>query len=389
MDVTIYDGAPLAHNLGVFGCPAEFVGHAIAPAAVVYRFKPLDLAKYTERKAKTAAERLGVFISRPVRFSSTSGGFSIAIDRDARRFVNLWQCNAPLIENAPRVFIPLGIDDEGNARAVALEDCPHLLIAGASGSGKTSYLHAIIAGICCESRAALILIDCKRVEFGRWSRDLKLAAPVITDAQKAAQYLRGAVDEMGRRYDALRARGLRDNSAGLFPPLVIIIDEFADLILSNRAEIEPLIIKISQLGRAAGVHLIIATQRPTVNILSGLILANIPARVCLSVAAVRDSVVMLDHKGGEELRGKGDSIVKLANGDEFHTQAPYLTAEQIEQVEATRPPHPKFKDNGELWDAPPPPPQTSKRGLFQRLRELFRREPLTVGEMLDGDEILD
>ena len=301
-NVTIYDGAPLAHNLGVFGCPAEFVGHTIAPAAVVYRFKPLDLAHYTERKAKTAAERLGVFISRPVRFSSIAGGFSIAIDREARRFVNLWQCNAPLIENAPRVFIPLGIDDEGNARAVALEDCPHLLVAGASGSGKTSYLHAIIGGICTTvHRAGLMLIDCKRVEFGRWGNASHLVAPVITDAQKAANYLRGAVDEMGRRYDTLRARGLRDNSAGLFPPLVIIIDEFADLILSNRAEIEPLIIKISQLGRAAGVHLIIATQRPTVNILSGLILANIPARVCLSVAAVRDSVVMLDHKGGEEL----------------------------------------------------------------------------------------
>lgn len=389
MDVTIYDGAPLAHNLGVFGCPAEFVGHTIAPAAVVYRFKPLDLARYTERKAKTAAERLGVFISRPVRFSSTSGGFSIAIDREERRFVNLWQCNAPLIENAPRVFIPLGIDDEGNARAVALEDCPHLLIAGASGSGKTSYLHAIIGGICCNARAGLMLIDCKRVEFGRWAQTSNLTAPIIIDARKAAGYLRGAVEEMGRRYNKLRAQGLRDNSAGLFPPLVIIIDEFADLILSNREEVEPLIIKISQLGRAAGVHLIIATQRPTVNILSGLILANIPARVCLSVAAVRDSVVMLDHKGGEELRGKGDAIVKLANGDEFHTQAPYLTAEQIEKLTAPLPHHPKFKENGELWDAPPPPPQTSKRGLFQRLRELFRREPLTVGEMLDGDEILD
>lgn len=353
MDVTIYDGAPLAHNLGVFGCPAEFVGHTIAPAAVVYRFKPLDLAKYTERKAKTAAERLGVFISRPVRFSSTAGGFSIAIDREARRFVNLWQCNAPLIENAPRVFIPLGIDDEGNARAVALEDCPHLLIAGASGSGKTSYLHAIIAGLCCNSRAALILIDCKRVEFGRWGNSSHLVAPVITDAQEAANHLRGAVREMGRRYNKLRARGLRDNSAGLFPPLVVIIDEFADLILSNRAEIEPLIIKISQLGRAAGVHLIIATQRPTVNILSGLILANIPARVCLSVAAVRDSVVMLDHKGGEELRGKGDAIVKLANGDEFHTQAPYLPAEDVAYCLSDCPPRtwgkPEKKQGGGLW----------------------------------------
>lgn len=353
MDVTIYDGAPLAHNLGVFGCPAEFVGHTIAPAAVVYRFKPLDLAHYTERKAKTAAERLGVFISRPVRFSSTSGGFSIAIDREERRYINLWQCNAPLIENAPRVFIPLGIDDEGNARAVALEDCPHLLIAGASGSGKTSYLHAIIAGLCCNSRAGLILIDCKRVEFGRWCNSSHLVAPVITEAHEAENYLRGAVREMGRRYNELRDRGLRDNSAGLFPPLVIIIDEFADLILSNRAEVEPLIIKISQLGRAAGVHLIIATQRPTVNILSGLILANIPARVCLSVAAVRDSVVMLDHKGGEELRGKGDAIVKLANGDEFHTQAPYLTAGDIAECLSDCPPRtwgkPKKKQGGGLW----------------------------------------
>lgn len=214
-NVTIYDGAPLAHNLGVFGCPAEFVGHTIAPAAVVYRFKPLDVAHYTERKAKTAAERLGVFISRPVRFSSTAGGFSIAIDREERRFVNLWQCNAPLIENAPRVFIPLGIDDEGNARAVALDDCPHLLIAGASGSGKTSYLHAIIGGVCCDSRVSLILIDCKRVEFGRWSRDLKLAAPVITDAKKprniyAEQWTKWGADmtHSGRKACGIIPRGL-------------------------------------------------------------------------------------------------------------------------------------------------------------------------------------
>ena len=384
MDVTIYDGAPLAHNLGVFGCPAEFVGHTIAPAAVVYRFKPLDVAHYTERKAKTAAERLSVFIARPVRFSSTAGGFSIAIDSENRQFIKLWDCAAPLKQHAPRVYIPLGIDDDGNARAVALEDCPHLLIAGASGSGKTSYLHAIIGGLACFTSCGFMLIDVKAVEFSRWARDLKNVTPVITNARSAAAYLRGAVNEMTRRYDALKRQGLRDNSAGTFQPLIIIIDEFADLVLSNRAEIEPLIIKISQLGRAAGVHLIIATQRPTVNVLSGLILANIPARVCLSVASVRDSVVMLDHKGGEELRGKGDALIKLANGEEFHAQAPYLTPDDIDAIECPSPPRPRFTE-----PKAPPPAKPKPRGLWGHVKAFFADTLLKDDDIIDYDIIDD
>lgn len=384
--INTYDGGALAYNIGAFGCDVFFERHTVAPSAVVYFFKPINYADYTERKARAAVQRLGLQLGQAVTFTPTPSGFSVSIPRENRRFIKLWDCAAPLEQHAPRVYIPLGIDDDGNARAVALDDCPHLLIAGASGSGKTSYLHAIIGGLACYSHAGIMLIDVKAVEFPRWERSPHLVAPIITNARSAAGYLRGAVNEMMRRYDALKRQGLRDNSAGTFSPLVIIIDEFADLVLSNRADIEPLIIKIAQMGRAAGVHLILATQRPTVNVLSGLILANIPARVCLSVASVRDSVVMLDHKGGEELRGKGDALVKLANGEEFHAQAPYLTADDIDAIESTCPPHPKFRENGEEWDKPKKP---KRRGLWQRVKAFFSGTSTTTDDMIDYDMMDD
>lgn len=377
MNVTIYDGASLAHNLGVFGCPAEFVGHTIAPAAVVYRFKPLDVAHYTERKAKTAAERLGVFISRPVRFSVTLGGFSVAIAREERRYIKLWALGNAL-KTAPRPSIPLGLDDDGNARIIELEAAPHLLIAGASGSGKTSYLHAVIGALSCYSNADLILIDVKRVEFPHWRRSSHLVAPIITDAETAAHYLRRVCAEMEKRYKILQSQGLRDNSRGTFSPLVIVIDELADLILTAKSEIETQLITLAQKGRAAGIHLILATQRPSVNIICGLILANISCRVCLSVASVRDSVVMLDHKGGEALQGKGDCIIKLPTGAEFHAQAPYLIAADIADILADSTPR-KFK----------PIKQPRRRGIRGFFSWLFSSPDLTANELNDYDEILD
>ena len=382
--VTTYDGGALAYNIGAFGCDVFFERHTVAPSAVVYFFKPINYTTYTERKARAAVQRLGLQLGQAVTFTPTPSGFSVSIPRENRQFIKLWNCAAPLKQHAPRVYIPFGIDDDGNARAVALEDCPHLLIAGASGSGKTSYLHAIIGGLACFTSCGFMLIDVKAVEFSRWARDLKNVAPVITNARSAAGYLRGAVNEMMRRYDTLKRQGLRDNSAGTFQPLIIIIDEFADLVLSNRADIEPLIIKIAQMGRAAGVHFILATQRPTVNVLSGLILANIPARVCLSVASVRDSVVMLDHKGGEELRGKGDAIVKLANGEEFHAQAPYLTPDDIEYIEQPCPPRPRFTE-----PKAPPPAKPKPRGLWGHVKAFFAATLLKDDDIIDYDIIDD
>ena len=377
MNITIYDGAELAQSLTACGCPCVFNGHTVAPSAVVYRFSPSSPETYTERKAKTAAERLGVIISRPVRFSVTLGGFSVAIAREARRFAKLWALGDAL-KTAPRPSIPLGLDDDGNAQIIELEAAPHLLVAGASGSGKTSYLHAVIGALSCYSNADLILIDAKRVEFPLWRNSSHLVAPIITDAETAAHYLRRVCAEMEKRYKILQAQGLRDNSRGTFSPLVIVVDELADLILTAKSEIEPQLITLAQKGRAAGIHLILATQRPTVNVICGLILANIPCRVCLSVASVRDSVVMLDHKGGEALQGKGDCIIKLPTGAEFHAQAPYLTAADIAEILADSTPR-KFK----------PIKQPRRRGIRSFFNWLFSSPDLTVDELNDYDEILD
>lgn len=194
-----------------------------------------------------------------------------------------------------------------------LLDTPHLLIAGASGSGKSVLLHNIIDSLSKykQTNLSFVLIDTKQVEFAQYEKsDDMLACPICYDTKTAICTLRAICDKMEERFAKMRQKGLKVYDGTKW---VIVIDEFADLMLSRKSQIEPLIVKIAQMGRACGIHLVIATQRPSVDVCTGLIKANIPDRIALKCASVRDSMVILDKKGAETLKGKGEALVRINN----------------------------------------------------------------------------
>lgn len=230
----------------------------------------------------------------------------------------------------------IGKNDGGGIVSARLDELPHLLIAGTTGSGKSVFENDIICSLACQyppERLNLLLIDPKSVEFAAYNSLPHLVSDVISDAAKAVDALQWAAAEMDRRYKELERLGRRSNS-GEFPRLVIIIDELADLMLTGGYNAEKNIVRIAQKGRAAGVHLIIATQRPTVNIITGLIKANIPSRIAFRLPAVVDSRTILDHKGAEALRGRGDGLALIPSISlaPFRFQAPFLSAEDIKSI---------------------------------------------------------
>jgi len=220
----------------------------------------------------------------------------------------------------------LGKDIAGNPVVADLRKLPHLLVAGATGSGKSVCLNAMIASFLYKSspeQVQLLMIDPKRVELTVYNGIPHLICPVVTDPKKAAAALRWAVKEMERRYELFADAGVRniesynkwmtDNrerygEGELLPYIVVIIDELADLMMVAAAEVEEAICRLAQMARAAGMCLIIATQRPSVDVITGLIKANIPSRIAFAVSSQVDSRTILDMAGAERLLGKGDIL---------------------------------------------------------------------------------
>lgn len=226
--------------------------------------------------------------------------------------------------------IGLGKDISGNARMLKLDDLPHVLIAGATGAGKSSCINALVVSILMRAKpdeVRMIMVDPKRVELGQYNDIPHLLTRVITNPKKAADALEWAVSEMDRRYDLLADAGVRDitsyrikwDAGGLdkeafdkFPSIIIIVDELNDLMMVAGRVVEDSIVRIAQMARAIGIHLVLATQRPSVNVITGVIKANIPSRLAFSVSSQTDSRVILDSVGAEKLIGLGDMLVVTA-----------------------------------------------------------------------------
>jgi S-DNA-T family DNA segregation ATPase FtsK/SpoIIIE len=259
-----------------------------------------------------------------------------------------------------KVPLFLGKDSEGKPLTHDLADMPHLLIAGTTGTGKSVCLNALIMSMLMTRRPdelKMLLIDPKKNEFPDYRKIPHLMHPVITDEQKATAVLAWAVDKMEERYDLLsraRVRNLAQyNELGLeeiqrrvqpddmereriperFPYIVIVIDEFGDLILQTKREAEVYIVRLAQKARAAGIHLVLATQRPTVDIVTGLIKSNLPGRVCFKVASRMDSRVVLDEMGADKLLGKGDMLFLLpGNNTLVRAQCTYVASSEITKI---------------------------------------------------------
>ncbi|MEO6906571.1 MAG: DNA translocase FtsK, partial [Abditibacteriaceae bacterium] len=239
----------------------------------------------------------------------------------------------------------LGKDIAGQAKWADLAKMPHLLIAGATNSGKSVCLNSIIASIISRAEPDEVkfsLIDPKRVELTLYRDIPHLYHPVVVEPKEAVRALRGSIAEMERRYKLFAERGvrniasynnkLRDGDERL-PYIVIVIDELADLMMTAAAEFEKLICRIAQLARATGIHLIVATQRPSVNVITGVIKANIPARIAFAVASQVDSRTILDSVGAERLIGSGDMLFDANNGGKStRIQGAFLSEEEVNRV---------------------------------------------------------
>ena len=244
-----------------------------------------------------------------------------------------------------RLSFVLGKDIAGQPKWGDLTKMPHMLIAGATNSGKSVCLNSIIASILLRSSPEEVkfsLIDPKRVELTLFRDIPHLYHPVVVEPKDAVRALRGAIAEMDRRYKLFATRGVRnvasfnsklEEGEDALPYLVIVIDELADLMMTAAAEFEKLICRIAQLARATGIHLIVATQRPSVNVITGVIKANIPARVAFAVASQVDSRTILDSVGAERLIGSGDMLFDAnTGGKSVRIQGAYLSEEEVNRV---------------------------------------------------------
>ena len=253
--------------------------------------------------------------------------------------------NSPEFQNAAEnasLPVALGLDIAGNPVTLDLATTPHLLIAGATGSGKSVCLDAIITSLLLTRTPAqlqMLMIDPKRVELSRYQGVPHLCTPVITDANDALRALEETVDEMERRYQVLQKAGARNiddynaNSMSYMSRLVVVVDEIADLVMSTSGQAEQSLIRIAQLGRSAGIHLVLATQRPSVKVVTGELKANIPARIAFAVATQTDSRVILDQNGAEALTGKGDFLLS-AGGTQglVRGQGVYVSQQELESI---------------------------------------------------------
>lgn len=271
---------------------------------------------------------MGLFRKRTVYTTPPGGVIPWRIGNGAVNFKDVvW---TSLYNDGPVYPAVLGVDNTGYPLIADLVDAPHMLVAGTTGSGKSVLLNTIICGLLVRrtpARLRLVMIDPKRVELSQYKGIPHMERPPIKTAEEAVEVLEKLVAVMERRYQAMERRGLK-NVKGLeleFPRVVVVVDEFADLMLTAKKKIETPIVRLAQLGRAAGIHLIIATQSPRKDVLTGLIKANVPTRIALTTADQRESLVILDHGGAEKLQGRGQGILKMpARGGETELRAAWL-----------------------------------------------------------------
>ncbi|HFQ6024873.1 DNA translocase FtsK, partial [Staphylococcus aureus] len=347
-------GQVLENTLKDFGVNAKVTQIKIGPAVTQYEIQPAQGVKVSKivnlhNDIALALAAKDVRIEAPIPGRSAVG---IEVPNEKISLVSLKEVLDEKFPSNNKLEVGLGRDISGDPITVPLNEMPHLLVAGSTGSGKSVCINGIITSILLNAKpheVKLMLIDPKMVELNVYNGIPHLLIPVVTNPHKAAQALEKIVAEMERRYDLFQHSSTRnikgynelirkqnqelDEKQPELPYIVVIVDELADLMMVAGKEVENAIQRITQMARAAGIHLIVATQRPSVDVITGIIKNNIPSRIAFAVSSQTDSRTIIGTGGAEKLLGKGDMLY-VGNGDSSQTriQGAFLSDQEVQDV---------------------------------------------------------
>lgn len=344
----------LERTFNSFGVKARVTKVHVGPAVTKYEIYPEAGVKVSKIVSlhddlALALAAKDIRIEAPIPGKSAIG---IEVPNQEVAMVSLREILDPSMKQASKLLFALGRDISGDAVVGELNRMPHLLIAGATGSGKSVCVNGIITTILMRAKpheVKMMMIDPKKVELNVYNGIPHLLAPVVTDPKKASRALKKVVAEMERRYDLFSDTGTRniegyneyirkynqtsEDKEPHLPYIVVLVDELADLMMVASGDVEDSITRLAQMARAAGVHLIIATQRPSVDVITGVIKANIPSRIAFSVSSQTDSRTILDTGGAEKLLGRGDMLfMPVGSSKPIRVQGAFLSDEEVERV---------------------------------------------------------
>lgn len=341
----------LQKTLYSFGVSAKVENVSVGPAITRYELKPAEGVRVS--KIANLADDIALNLAaETIRIEAPIPGkqaVGIEVPNQEREAVHLREVldSDEFRDNKSKLTIALGKDVAGNIQLADISKMPHVLIAGSTGSGKSVCINTIITSIIYHAKPSevkFVMVDPKVVELSVYNGIPHLLIPVVTDPRKAAGALAWAVQEMDDRYNKFASKGVRDikgynkaiekeNEAGKLPQIVIIIDELADLMMVAKNDVEDAICRLAQKARAAGMHLVIATQRPSVDVITGLIKANVPSRIAFAVSSQVDSRTILDSIGAEKLLGKGDMLYFPSGAPKpSRVQGAFVTDDEVEKI---------------------------------------------------------